>query len=146
MPLRRQTKRTDTGCAWYPWALIVAFAAWGCSEAPRLPSLTPYKVDIQQGNFVTQEMVAKLKPGMTASQVRFILGTPLVVDAFHKDRWDYVYRYRHASGHVDQRRVTIFFKDDRVTEIRADELPLRDDASDPALPGARPGPAAGARP
>src|SRR3954471_23306104 len=70
-------------------ALLLLLA--GCSRVPILPGLTPYRMDIQQGNYVTQDMVGKLKPGMSRAQVRFALGTPLVVDPFHSDRWDYVY-------------------------------------------------------
>ncbi|HXF65751.1 MAG TPA: outer membrane protein assembly factor BamE, partial [Burkholderiales bacterium] len=64
---------------------------------PTLPTLAPYKMDIQQGNVVTQEMISKLRPGMTRSQVRFALGTPLVVDPFRTNRWDYVYLYEKAG-------------------------------------------------
>ena len=87
---------------------------------PSLPTLTPYKMDIQQGNVVTQEMVEKLKPGMTPAQVRFILGTPLVVDAFHKDRWDYVYRFSRAGTLQESRRIVIVFQDDRLARIEGD--------------------------
>ena len=72
-------------------ALVLLLA--GCKQVPVLPTLTPYKIDVQQGNYVTQDMVEKLKPGMTRSQVKFLLGTPLVVDPFRNDRWDYVYLY-----------------------------------------------------
>ena len=73
---------------------------------PRIPGVTPYRIEIQQGNYVSQDMVAQLKPGMTKEQVRFVLGTPLVTDIFHADRWDYVYwretprrRARAAQAH-----------------------------------------------
>ncbi|HSQ05349.1 MAG TPA: outer membrane protein assembly factor BamE, partial [Burkholderiales bacterium] len=72
-------------------ALLLLLLA-GCSRVPMLPNLTPYKIDVQQGNYITQDMVAKLKPGMTRSQVRFILGTPLIADPFHAQRWDYLYQ------------------------------------------------------
>lgn len=71
--------------------------------------VTPYKIDVRQGNYVTQEMVSQLKQGMTRDQVRYALGTPLLVDVFHKDRWDYVYRYQEGSGKVEERRITVFF-------------------------------------
>ncbi len=92
----------------------------GCQNVPALPTLTPYRMDIQQGNVVTQEMVAKLKPGMTPSQVRFILGTPLVVDAFHKDRWDYVYRLEKRGTLQEHRRIVVVFKDDKLARIEGD--------------------------
>ena len=59
----------------------------GCGNIPILPFLKPYKIDIQQGNYVTQDMIAKLQPGMSRSQVRFALGTPLIVDPFRTDDW-----------------------------------------------------------
>ena len=90
-----------------------------------MPALTPYKMDIQQGNVVTQEMVAKLKPGMTPSQVRFILGTPLVVDAFHKDRWDYVYRFSKRGTLQEHRRIVIVFQDDKLARIEGDVVPAK---------------------
>ncbi|MCE9639672.1 MAG: outer membrane protein assembly factor BamE, partial [Betaproteobacteria bacterium] len=65
--------------------------------------ISPYKIDIQQGNVVTQEMVDKLKAGQTRSQVRFVLGSPLVADMFHDDRWDYIYLLQR-QGKPDERR------------------------------------------
>jgi len=84
-----------------------------------LPSF-PYKIDIQQGNIVTEEMVARLKPGMTRSQVRFTLGTPLVMDVFHSDRWDYIYQFAPSGRVTEERKLTIFFKDDRLFRIQGD--------------------------
>jgi len=107
---------------------LIAFLLAGCKQMPTLPmlpSLTPYTMDVQQGNVVTQEMMSKLKPGMTPSQVRFILGTPLVVDAFHKDRWDYVYRYTKGGTVQEQRRIVIVFQDDKLARIEGDVVPGR---------------------
>ena len=70
-------------------ATVLALGA--CQSVPMLPGLAPYHIDIQQGNVLTQDMVAKLKPGMTRHQVRFVMGTPPITDPFHEDRWDYVY-------------------------------------------------------
>lgn len=106
----------------------------GCGSTPVLPTLTPYKIDIQQGNYVTQEMVSKLKPGMTRAQVRFILGTPLVVDPFREDRWDYVYLYRKGGELVEHRRFAVIFKDDKLVRIEGDVVPAAVDSA----PGARP--------
>lgn len=83
-------------------------------------SVSPYKMDVQQGNVVTQEMVAKLKPGMTRSQVRFIMGTPLIADAFHGDRWDYVYRYQKAGALTEERRVVLFFDGEMLKRVSGD--------------------------
>lgn len=95
----------------------------GCSGVPRLPGITPYKMDIQQGNYVTQQMVAKLKPGMTRAQVRFILGTPLVVDMFRTNRWDYVYMFEKRGRLTEQRKVTVIFEDDKLARVEGDVVP-----------------------
>ena len=90
---------------------------------------TPYRIDIQQGNFVSREMVAQLKEGMqrsegvTREQVRFVLGTPLLTDMFHADRWDYVFRMKKSTGEVISSRVTLFFKGNRLVNIDGNTLP-----------------------
>lgn len=90
---------------------------------PSLPTLKPYRIDIQQGNFISQEMVSKLKPGMTREQVRFVLGTPLVTDIFHADRWDYVF-YREIPGAPTQhRQFSVFFEKDRLVRVAGDVNP-----------------------
>ena len=103
--------------------VLVALLVAGCEGMPALPKLTPYKMDIQQGNVVTREMIAKLQPGMTRSQVRFALGTPLVVDPFRQDRWDYVYHYTKQGVVTEQRRVVVLFKDDKLARIDGDGAP-----------------------
>jgi outer membrane protein assembly factor BamE len=85
--------------------------------------LKPYWPDVQQGNVVTQEMVDQLRPGMTREQVRFLLGTPLLVSVFHQDRWDYVYRLARGSGEVQSRRLVVFFKDNRLERFESDPMP-----------------------
>ena len=84
---------------------------------------TPYKINIQQGNFISQDMAAKLRPGMTKDQVKFLLGTPLLTDLFHGNRWDYLFRLQKPNGALTTNRVAIFFKDDRVERIEGSELP-----------------------
>ncbi|MFZ5557430.1 MAG: outer membrane protein assembly factor BamE [Pseudomonadota bacterium] len=91
-----------------------------------------YKIDIQQGNLVTQEMVSKLKKGMSRDQVRFALGTPLVTDPFHPDRWDYVYRFERRGRLEEQRRITVIFENDRLARIEGDVTPA---AGSPAAGG-----------
>lgn len=88
---------------------------------------SPYRVDIQQGNFVSQEMVSQLKEGQTPEQVRFILGTPLLTDIFHASRWDYPFRLQKNSGEVTTSRVTVFFKDNRVVRFEGGNLPTEKD-------------------
>jgi outer membrane protein assembly factor BamE len=86
--------------------------------------IQPYRVDVQQGNVVTKEMVDQLATGMTRDQVRFLLGTPALVSVFHQDRWDYVYLLKRGKGSDKQsRRLTLYFKDNRVERYEADEMP-----------------------
>lgn len=85
-----------------------------------VPTIGPYKIDIQQGNVVTQEMVSKLKPGMSKAQVRFILGTPLVTDAFHTDRWDYIYVFKKDGKLQEQRKLTVLFAGDALKRLEGD--------------------------
>ena len=109
-----------------PLSCFVAIAAVftaACGRMPSVPGLTPYKVEIQQGNYVTQDMVEKLKPGMTRSQVRFALGTPLVTDPFHNDRWDYVYVLQKKGVVTEQRRIVVIFSDDKLLRIDGDVRP-----------------------
>ncbi len=82
--------------------------------------VTPYRIDVRQGNLVTQEMAAQLKPGMTKDQVRFVLGTPLVNDVFHADRWDYVYRFKPGRGELQERKLSIFFEDGKLARVAGD--------------------------
>ncbi len=83
-----------------------------------------YRMEVQQGNYVSQEMVAQLKPGMTRDQVRFVMGTPLVTDVFRPDRWDYVYLRRRANAReFEERRVTLFFENDRLARVEGDVVP-----------------------
>ncbi|MGE5523791.1 MAG: outer membrane protein assembly factor BamE [Rhodospirillaceae bacterium] len=105
--------------------LLIALAvlAAGCSRVPMLPGLTAHKIEIQQGNYITQDMVAKLKPGMTRSQVRYILGTPLVADPFHSDRWDYVYQMQKQGETVEFRRIYLLFEQDKLVRIEGDVVP-----------------------
>jgi outer membrane protein assembly factor BamE len=103
--------------------LLVALLVAGCN------ALAPYKMDIQQGNVVTQEMISRLQPGMTRSQVRFTLGTPLVVDPFRGDRWDYVYRYTKQGAVTEQRRIVVVFKDDKLLRFESEIIPLWRDST-----------------
>ncbi|MCP4638135.1 MAG: outer membrane protein assembly factor BamE [Methyloversatilis sp.] len=84
--------------------------------------LNPYRIDIRQGNLVTQEMVGQLKAGMSREQVRFLLGTPMLADVFHPDRWDYVYFFKPGNKPEDtqQRRLIVYFEDDRLVSVGGD--------------------------
>ena len=94
--------------------ILVALLLAGC---------TAYKMDIQQGNDVTRDMIAKLQLGMTRSQVRFALGTPLVVDPFRNDRWDYVYLYQKAGTVIERRRLMVHFSEDKLARVAGDGVP-----------------------
>ena len=104
-----------------PLFILCSVLLVGCGSSA--PALKPFKMDIQQGNVVTSKMLLQLKPGMTKSQVRFIMGTPLVVDSFHKDRWDYFYQMRQAGKIVEQRRVILDFEKELLTKVRGDVVP-----------------------
>jgi len=82
-----------------------------------------YKIDIQQGNVVTQEMVAQLEPGMDKKKVRFVMGTPIVQDTFHADRWDYIYTFQPGGGNTERRRVTLVFVDEKLDHVEGDIKP-----------------------
>jgi outer membrane protein assembly factor BamE len=90
--------------------------------SPALSSCV-YKMDIRQGNYVTQEMREKLKIGMTKVQVRYVLGTPLVNDPFHANRWDYVYRLEHDRKLIEQHNLTLYFEGDKLARIIDGNLP-----------------------
>ena len=133
--------------------LLLPFLA-ACSNGPVTTSLTPvitsiiqpYRIDVRQGNFVTQDMVAQLKPGLSRDQVRFILGSPLVTDMFHADRWDYVYRFQRGWGEPEQRILTVFFLDNKLTRVSGDVVAEDASGRETPKPAAQviemPGPAA----
>jgi len=87
----------------------------------RLPFV--HKMTVQQGNIVTEEMIDRLEPGMTKSQVRFLLGTPMLTDLFHTNRWDYTYTVRRGHDEMAMTRFTLLFEADRLAEVRGDLRP-----------------------
>ena len=101
----------------YVFILLVVLCT-SCGTA--LPTIKPYKLDVQQGNVVTSKMLLQLRPGMTKSQVRFIMGTPLIQDSFHGNRWDYVYQLREGGKLIEQRRVILDFQSDLLKTVRGD--------------------------
>lgn len=93
-------------------------AAPGCSSSP-FPTI--YKIDIQQGNYIDQDMLNTLQLGMTKRQVQFVLGTPLINDPFHQDRWDYLYRFKPGGGgEIVQRHATLYFENDRLARVETE--------------------------
>jgi outer membrane protein assembly factor BamE len=98
--------------------VAAAFALAGCSSFTTW--LDAYTIDIQQGNYVSQDMVSQLKLGMSKEQVRFVLGTPLLTDIFHADRWDYVYYHKIPGGKTVRRGLAVFFKDGKLVQVMRD--------------------------
>ena len=123
----RPRRLSPKAAALFP--IVAAILAGGCEmpampELPSLPALPSlpeipgvYRIDIQQGNVVEQAMVDRLEIGMERRKVRFIMGTPLLVDPFNQDRWDYLYSLRPGSGEEVSQRVTLHFEDDRLARI-----------------------------
>lgn len=111
--------------------LVLCVTLGACSGVKdRVPSfeelggiVTPYKVDILQGNVVTREQAQALQPGQSREQVRGMLGTPLLTSVFHADRWDYVFTFRRQGQPAQQRHLTVFFKGDVLDRTESDDLP-----------------------
>ncbi len=95
------------------WGLILLLTLVGCIKV--------YSLEVQQGNVVNQDMVDKLRPGMTRNQVRAVLGSPLITDAFHQDRWDYFYSYTKGK-HSEARRLAVIFDGDALARIEGDVI------------------------
>jgi|TARA_B110001469_G_C9447770_1_gene226398 outer membrane protein assembly factor BamE len=96
---------------------------------PNIPTSLPkvHKIDIQQGNEISSEMLMNLKPGMTKPQARFVLGTPLIQDTFHQERWDYVYEMRVRDIVIERRHVVLNFEDEKLKTITGEVIPKSDD-------------------
>jgi outer membrane protein assembly factor BamE len=111
-------------------SLMLTVLLSACSLPDRIAhwAPTPYRIDVQQGNVITQEMVDQLKPGMTRSQVRFILGTPPLVDPFRTNRWDYVYFYKKDGTITEQRKIAVVFENDRLLRLEGDVTPKEAEA------------------
>ena len=97
-------------------ALLLAGCSW-------FPSLGVYKLDVNQGNYITQDQVEKLKVGQSRQQVKTVLGTPLVADVFHDTRWDYLYQFQRRGRVLEQRKFTVYFVDDKLARWEGDEMP-----------------------
>ena len=105
-------------------AALLAGCASSTDSGSKLISFPgAYKIDIQQGNVITQEMVDQLRPGMTRNQARYVLGSSLLEDTFNKDRWDYVYSMQPGGEDRTQQTLTIFFEGDKLVSIQGDFLP-----------------------
>ncbi|MGO4395968.1 outer membrane protein assembly factor BamE [Variovorax sp. M-6] len=118
------------------WLLVGAVAATlglgacssvGDSARGALNAVTPYKVEVVQGNFVSKEQVEALKPGMSRQQVREVLGTSLLTDVFHSNRWDYVFTIRRQGVEAQQRRLTLFFNGEVLERFEGDPMPSEEE-------------------
>jgi outer membrane protein assembly factor BamE len=97
-------------------ALMVAACSW-------VPRFGVYKLDVNQGNYLTSDQVDRLKVGQTRQQVRTVLGTPMLSDAFHADRWDYPYEFNRLGRTLEHRQFTVYFVDDKLARWEGDEMP-----------------------
>jgi outer membrane protein assembly factor BamE len=109
-------------------AVLACAAAGGCGSLDNVSNrligpITPYRVEVVQGNFVSKEQVEAIKPGMSRQQVRDILGTPLVTSVFHADRWDYVFTLKRQGVPPQQRKLAVFFKGGVLDRFEGDEMP-----------------------
>lgn len=110
---------------------LVTLALTACSSlSDSIPDMSemggmvsPYKIDILQGNVITREQVALLQPGMARGQVQGILGTPLLTSVFHADRWDYVFTFKRQGQEAQRRKLTVFFAEDKLARFEADDMP-----------------------
>ncbi len=116
MRASRFTYRTSLAAT----ALMTALLATGCGSNQWG---FPYKVGVQQGNWITTEQVGLLTEGMTREQVRYALGSPTLTSALHADRWDYPYFYRAPNGLVEERNFTVFFRNGLLVKWEGDEQP-----------------------
>jgi outer membrane protein assembly factor BamE len=97
---------------------LLSACSRGYDGSINLPLL--YKIDIQQGNVIEQKMIDKLRPGMTKDQVKFIMGTPVIVDPFHNNRWEYIFSYQKGGEVREQRHITLHFDEDKLTHASGD--------------------------
>ena len=105
--------------AWHAICLLLTLA--GCGSNFGFPGV--YKINVEQGNVVTQEMVEQLRPGLNRRQVRYIMGTPLIEDSFHSDRWDYRYLLRNGNQTVSETRLTLWFDNDELIRAGGPDAP-----------------------
>ena len=122
MPLRRATALRSAAASLVV-VVTAGCSAWSADSGTVLGLVTPYRIPVQQGNVVTQEQVARLKPGMNRLQVRDALGTPLLTDTFHADRWDYIFTLRQPGMPMQRRNVVLIFEGDVLKNIDAPDLP-----------------------
>ena len=97
----------------------------GCGSNFGFPGV--YRINVEQGNVVTEEMVEQLRPGLNRRQVRYIMGTPLIEDSFHKDRWDYRYLLRNGNELLSETQLTLWFEEDELVRVEGPDAPSWDE-------------------
>lgn len=116
-------------------ALLTALLLGGCGYF-QFPGV--YKIYVQQGNIITDEMVDQLQQGMTRRQVRFVMGTPLVEDTFHADRWDYIWTLKDPRGNTRRQLFTVWFEGDSLVKFEGDytkgQVQQETEAAKPPVP------------
>lgn len=128
MPLSRTNGKTRNNSSLMrilkSWLAIASFLVLSsCNNIGSMDFPGVYKISIPQGNIITQEMVDQLRPGMTKRQVIFVMGTPLVRDPYHQDRWDYVYNFQPGGGERGQERLSVLFENDQLVSLSGDFEP-----------------------
>ncbi|MBI2768251.1 MAG: outer membrane protein assembly factor BamE [Burkholderiales bacterium] len=118
-PLRR-TRFALLACA---CAALAACGSFDIAPGRLLTAVTPYRVEVVQGNFVSKEQVEALKPGMSRQQVKETLGTPLLASVFHSERWDYVFTLKRQGVDPQSRKLTVYFKGNVMDRFEGDEMP-----------------------
>jgi outer membrane protein assembly factor BamE len=103
-------------------ASMIAVTTLAACSLPTMVAekVQPYRIDVRQGNYVDQAMVSQLRKGMTQEQVRFVLGTPLLVDVFHSNRWDYIYRFKRGTGSLESRKLSVYFVEGKLDSVDGD--------------------------
>ena len=107
--------------------IITCFASFCLSGCSISEWSLVHRIDIQQGNVISQDVVDQLEPGMTRRQVQFVAGSPMVADVFHQDRWDYIYYLREVKKNVGREHVSLYFENDVLARISGSLRPTQED-------------------
>jgi outer membrane protein assembly factor BamE len=107
---------------WWRASLHLAVIGAACAWLGACSVFEVHKIDVRQGNALEAQAVEQLRVGMNTEQVRFLLGSPMIDDSYHADRWDYVYYFKPGDGPLQQRRLTVFFQDGQVVRIERPEI------------------------
>ncbi|WP_086930782.1 outer membrane protein assembly factor BamE [Agarilytica rhodophyticola] len=106
----------------YLFILTICLSLLGACSSLKFPGV--YRIPIQQGNYLEEDMITQLKEGLTKRQVRFIMGTPMIEDTFNADRWDYFYNVKRGDTEISANHFIVYFKDDRLTHWEGDYTPI----------------------